>query len=64
MDANLRLHIKGGSLRNFLQTKHGLSNEVWNAINVRAFVASHLKNHPHRLTTQHTSANLFTTVYH
>ena len=42
MDANLRFHINVGYLKNYLQTKHGWTNAVWNSIDMQAF-GRHLK---------------------
>jgi hypothetical protein len=42
MDANLRFHINVGYLKNYLQTKHGWTNAVWNSIDMQAF-GGHLK---------------------
>jgi hypothetical protein len=42
VDANLRFHINGGYLKNYLQTKHGWTNAVWNSIVMQAF-GRHLK---------------------
>ena len=37
LDANLRFHINGGYLRNFLQNKHNWTNEVWDKVDLPAF---------------------------
>lgn len=37
LDANIRFHINGGYIRNYLQTKHSWANRAWDKINMPAF---------------------------
>ena len=54
LDTNrLRFHINGGYLRNFLQTKHQLTNAVWDTVDLPAF-GRNLKSIP----TKHKVAHL------
>ena len=53
LDANLRFHINGGYLRNFLQTKHQWTNAVWDTVDFPAF-GRNLKSIP----TKHKVAHL------
>ena len=53
MDTNIRYHINGGYLRNYLQTTHGWTNTVWETIDMQAF-----GRHLQKLSAPHKTAHL------
>ena len=50
LDANIRLHINGGYLRNYCQTKHSWSKKTWYKIDMSVF-GRHMEKIP---ATNHT----------
>ena len=52
LDANIRFHINGGYMRNYLQTKHSWSNTTWDKIDMYAF-GRHMEKIPAAHHTSH-----------